>query len=331
MGIYQRLSIEEREEVSRFLAQGFSLREIARSLKRNPSTISREIQRFTGGRRVYRALTADRRAKKARSGCRLGKRKLVLNPRLLKVVRSKLLGSQWSPEQIAEFLRKRYRCPSMRVSAESIYTYIYVFLRRELRSEFTRELRQSRKKRRVLGKSAKGQSQKFKEMVLIDERPKEVMDRLVPGHWEGDLMIGGGRTQSALGTLIERRTRFAILVPLKNKTSEEVRKQFAREMLKVPAALRKTLTYDQGTEMAQHTLFTKQTKMKVYFAHPQSPWERATNENTNGLVRQYFPKGTDFRTVSRAEIKRVQKLLNTRPRKTLGWKTPQEAMQKLLR
>lgn len=327
---YRRLSMEEREEISRSLAQGMSIREISRGLGRSASTLSREIKRSKGGRRTYRASTADQRAKKARESCRLGKRKLVQNPRLLKAVLVKL-RSQWSPEQIAEHLKKHYECSSMHVSAESIYTYIYVFLRREARAEFTKELRRGHKKRRVRGKSAKGQSQKFKDMVLIDERPKEVLDRLVPGHWEGDLMIGGNREKSALGTLIERRTRFAILVPLKNKTAAEVRKQFAREMMKLPKELRRTLTYDQGSEMAQHTLFTEQTEMKVFFAHPQSPWERATNENTNGLIRQYFPKGTNFRSVTRAKIKRVQRLLNTRPRKTLGWKTPQEAMQELLR
>jgi IS30 family transposase len=261
---------------------------------------------------------------------RTGKRKLVLNRRLYRIVKKKLLR-QWSPEQIAEYLKSRYECRNMQISAESIYTYIYIFLRRELRAEFTKELRQARKKRRKRGCSAKGQTSNLEDMTLIDERPAEVQDRLVPGHWEGDLMIGGARAQSAMGTLIERKTRFAILVPLKSKRSEEVRKAFAKEMMKLPKELRKSLTYDQGREMAQHKLFTKQTQIKVYFAHAQSPWERGTNENTNGLVRQYFPKGTDFNKVTRAEIKKVQRSLNTRPRKTLGWKTPQEAMRELLR
>jgi IS30 family transposase len=157
-----------------------------------------------------------------------------------------------------------------------------------------------------------------------------VDERLVPGHWEGDLMIGG-TNQSAIGTLVERRTRFAILVPLKSKSAEEVRKEFAREIKKLPQHLRLSITYDQGREMAQHLLFTKETKMKVYFAHPRSPWERGTNENTNGLIRQYFPKGTDFRKVTRREIKKVQRSLNGRPRQTLGWKTPKQAMTDLLR
>jgi IS30 family transposase len=254
----------------------------------------------------------------------------VLNPRLLKVVK-KLLKKRWSPEQIAQYLKSHYESEKMQISAESIYTYIYVFLRKELRRELTEELRQGRKKRRKRGVSAKGQSSNLADMTLIDERPKEVEDRLIPGHWEGDLMIGNVKLQTAMGTLIERTTRFAILVPLKSKKSEDVRKAFAKELMKLPAELRKTLTYDQGREMAQHKLFTKKTKIKVYFAHPRSPWERGTNENTNGLIRQYFPKGVDFKKVSRAEIKKVQRELNTRPRKTLGWKTPQEAMRELLR
>lgn len=330
MESYKRLSLWEREEISRFLALGWSIRAISRELNRSPSTISREVRRFKNPRTVYRATSAERLAKRAERRRRVGKRKLLLNSRLLEVVKKKI-KLQWSPEQIAEYLKTHYVSETMHVSAESIYTYIYVFLRRELREEFTRELRQGRKKRRARGKSHKGQTSNLDDMTLIDERPSEVDDRLVPGHWEGDLMIGGARAQSAMGTLIERTTRFSILVPLESKKAEEVRKQFEKEMLKLPAELRKSLTYDQGREMAQHKLFTKNTKTKVYFAHPRSPWERGTNENTNGLIRQYFPKGTDFTKVTRAEIKKVQRRLNTRPRKTLGWKTPQEALRELLR
>jgi IS30 family transposase len=168
-------------------------------------------------------------------------------------------------------------------------------------------------------------------MLSIEERPKEVANRSIPGHWEGDILIGGRKKQSALGTLVERTTRTVILVPLKNKKAEEVRKAFAKEVKKLPSQMRLTLTYDQGREMAQHKLFTKETKMKVYFAHPNSPWERGTNENTNGLIRQFFPKGTDFTKVPRKEIKHVQHLLNGRPRKTLDWATPYEAIETLLR
>jgi transposase, IS30 family len=330
MGTYHRLTFEEREELSRFLAMGLSLREIGRRLRRSASTVSREVGRFRLGALGYRATTAQRRAQVAGERRRVGKRKLLLNRRLLSLVEAKL-KLRWSPQQIARYLKRHYESCSMHISAEAIYSYLYVFLRRELRAEFTRELRRAHKKRRKRGRSAKGQTAKLDDMTLIDERPAEVLDRLIPGHWEGDLMIGGARAQSALGTLIERTTRFAILVPMKNKTAKEVRKQFAREIMKLPAELRLSLTYDQGREMAQHKLFTKQTQMKVYFAHPSSPWERGTNENTNGLIRQYFPKGTDFTKVSRREIKRAQRQLNTRPRQTLDWKTPQEAMRDLLR
>jgi IS30 family transposase len=167
-------------------------------------------------------------------------------------------------------------------------------------------------------------------MILIDERPKGIEDRIIPGHWEGDLIYGRNR-QSMLGTLVERKTRFLMLAPLKSKRSEEVRKSFARKVKRLPQQLRQTLTYDQGAEMTQHRLFTKETKMKVYFAHPQSPWERGTNENTNGLIRQFFPKGIDFNKVSLRQVRKVEYLLNDRPRKVLDWDKPCEAFAKVLR
>lgn len=318
---YKRISFEEREEISRLQASETNLREIAKKLGRSPSTISRELSR----KKDYRALSAQKDAIKKASSRKKDKRKLVLNKHLLEVVRSKL-KLYWSPEQIAHYLKKRYKSKSMQISKESIYTYIYVFLRRELRAEFTQELRRKHKKRRVKGKSAKGQKSDLKDMVLIDERPEEVNDRLIPGHWEGDIIIGGAREQTALGTLVERKTRYAILVPLKSKKAEDVRKAFAKEIKTLPQQLRLTLTYDQGREMASHKLFTKDTEMQVYFAHPRSPWERGTNENTNGLIRQFFPKATNFKNLTRKEIKHAQKLLNERPRKTLDWKTPKEAM-----
>lgn len=326
---YSRLNLSEREEISRSLALGMSMRSIARSLHRSPSSISREISRFKL-KSTYRAESGERIAALKASRRRQGKRKLVLNKKLLKAVRAKL-EKFWSPEQIARFLKIKYKSPSMHVSAESIYTYIYVFLRRELKKEFADQLRQARKKRRTKGQVYRGKSTGIQDMVSIDERPKEVNERLIPGHWEGDLIIGGNKQQSALGTLVERKTRYAILVPLKNRTAEEVRKKFAREIMKLPKELRLSLTYDQGKEMSQHLLFTKDTKMQVYFAHPQSPWERGTNENTNGLLRQYFPKGTDFKKISTQQIKRAQRSLNDRPRKTLGWRTPKEALREVLR
>lgn len=329
MESYQRLKVEEREEISRLLSLGLSLRGIAKQIERSPSTVSRELNRFSK-RYEYRAVAGQKHASRQAQSRRSGKRKLVQNQRLLCVVKKKLKLA-WSPHQIARYLKNAYDSADMQISAESIYTYIYVFLRREMRAEFTKQLRLGHKKRRVRGKSAKGQTSNLADMVSIDERPAEVLDRLIPGHWEGDLMIGGGRAQTALGTLVERKTRYAILVPLKNKSSEEVRKKFARAMTRLPKELKLSLTYDQGREMAQHRLFTERTNIQVYFAHPRSPWERGTNENTNGLIRQFFPKGTDFTKISTRKIKWVQKALNQRPRKTLEWRTPEEKMQELLR
>lgn len=329
MGQYKRISVEEREEISRLLALGASFRSIARILGRSPSSISREVAR-AGPERPYRAISANKKALQGASLRRYGQRKLSKSKALLSVVRSKL-KLFWSPEQIAHYLKAHYEDPGMHISKESIYTYVYVLPRGELRAELTRCLRREHKKRRVQGRSAKGQTSNLEGMISIEERPKEVADRSIPGHWEGDIIIGGAREQTALGTLVERTTRAVILVPLKSKKAEDVRKAFAKEIKKLPKEMRLTLTYDQGREMAQHKLFTKETQMKVYFAHPRSPWERGTNENTNGLLRQYFPKGINFNELSRAQIKKAQHSLNGRPRKTLGWKTPQEAMQELLR
>lgn len=331
MNQYLRLSIEEREEISRQLVLNLSFRKIGILLGRSGSTISREVKKLPRDRRInYRAVRGQRRAMRRARGRRMGKRKLFATSALLRVIRRKL-GLFWSPEQIAEFLRSQYEDASMHVSAETIYTYIYVLPRGKLRDELSQCLRRAHKKRQVRGRSAAGQSSNLEGMLSIEERPAEVASRTVPGHWEGDLIIGGAREQTAMGTLVERTTRTVILVPLKSKSSEEVRTAFTRELKKFPKQLRLTLTYDQGREMAQHRLFTKDTKMKVFFAHPRSPWERGTNENTNGLIRQFFPKGTNFKKVSRKQIKRAQDLLNGRPRKTLDWQTPFEAMEKLMR
>lgn len=330
MKSFNRLSFSEREEISRLTAMGLGVRDVAQTISRSPSTVSRELRRFIGARTVYRALSAERLSKRASSSRRFGKRKLFQNDRLLSIVREKL-KLYWSPEQIAVFLKDQYEDPDMRVSKESIYSYVYVLPRGELRAELIKCLRHAHKKRRVKGRSAKGQASNLEDMLSIEERPQEVADRCIPGHWEGDLIIGGQREQTALGTLVERTTRTVILVPLKSKKAVEVRKAFAREIKKLPKEMRLTMTYDQGREMAEHKLFTKATKMQVYFAHPRSPWERGTNENTNGLLRQYFPKGINFKNVTRAEIKRAQNQLNERPRKTLGWKTPKEKMAELLR
>lgn len=325
---YQRLTHEEREEISRQLAIGQSLREIAKNLGRSPSTISREVSKGSANRYIYRALRAQSRAYRNYKKRRGSKRKLAINIELQVYVHEKL-RLKWSPEQIAHNLKKEYPLnENMRVSHEAIYMYLYVLPRGGLKKELLRCLRQNHKRRRKRKGTSETPTRKITDMISIEERPAEVADRIIPGHWEGDLLIGRNR-QSALGTLVERTTRTVILVPLKSKTATEVREAFAKEALSLPKQMRLTLTYDQGREMAQHSLFTKMTGVKVFFAHPASPWERGTNENTNGLIRQFFPKGTDFNKVTRKEIKHVQDLLNGRPRKVLNWDCPYKAFEKL--
>lgn len=330
MGSYKRLSMEEREEISRGLGQELSLREIGRVLGRDVSTISREIRHGRINRSTYRATCAHRRSVRQARARRAGSHKLGQCFILWGLVETKL-RERWSPEQIAKWLQREYpQQPHMRVAAETIYTYLYVLPRGELKKEMLRALRRGHKHRRRQGRGQQlASTHPLENMLSIEERPSEVADRTVPGHWEGDLLIGRNR-QSAIGTLVERTTRTTILVPLRSKYAEEVRKAFAREIKKLPKQMRLTLTYDQGREMAEHKLFTRQTKMRVYFAHPASPWERGTNENTNGLIRQFFPKGTDFNSLSSREIKHVQHLLNGRPRKVLNWHSPYEVMQQLL-
>ncbi len=328
---YKRLSLDEREEISRMLFLGLGLRIIARSIGRHVSTISREINKSSANRYSYRASFAHRKATKNANQRRLGKRKLILNTNLANAVHNKM-RLYWSPEQIVSWLKQEYEDTTMHICAETIYAYLYVLPRGKLKSELIKGLRQERKRRRrKYHKSTRGVGRMpLADMLSIEERPIEVEERSVPGHWEGDLLIGGKLQQSALGTLVERTTRTTLLIPLKGKSAKEVRSAFAREIKMLPKKICLSMTYDQGREMAEHKLFTKQTKMKVYFAHPSSPWERGTNENTNGLIRQFFPKGVDFNKISKQEIKRVERLLNDRPRKVLGFKTPYEVMQQLL-
>ena len=304
---------------------------MGRVLGRSPSTISREVKKGYGPKYwwKYRAVRSHSRAFRKASRRRLGKYKLLAHEELYTIIQGKL-KLYWSPEQIAQWLKSKYSDPKMHVSSETIYTYIYVLPRGSLKNELISCLRRRHLKRRKRGHSQAGQTSNLEDMLSIEERPIEVADRTIPGHWEGDMIIGGRIEQSALGTLVERTTRTVLLVPLKSKKAEEVRKAFAKEIKKLPKEMRLSLTYDQGREMAQHKLFTKDTHMKVYFAHPRSPWERGTNENTNGLIRQFFPKGTNFNHITRKEIKQVQNLLNSRPRKSLNWKTPLQSIQKLL-
>lgn len=322
------LTLEEREDISRLLAAGLSFGDIGKELDRDKSTVYREVSRLGMNRRTYRAIRAhnDALRKKEAQG---RKNILATNARLRDYVFKKL-RDRWSPMQIANIIRTDYADDiTMRISHETIYSYVYVLPRGSLRKELLSCLRQERKYRRRKNKTSTETRGKLHDMLSIDERPAEVADRTVPGHWEGDLILGKHK-RTALGTLVERTTRTVLLVPLAARDCTSVRKAYVKEMKKLPKQMALSLTYDQGKEMSEHAQFTIDTDIKVYFAHPGCPWERGTNENTNGLVRQFFPKGTEFDKVSRKEIKRVQKLLNTRPRQTLGWKTPIQEFNKLV-
>ncbi len=328
MAQYPRLNVLEREEISLGLTKGFSQRDIAASLGRSPSTISHEINRNTEYGQPYRAVKAQRRANRLAHTARK-KRKLDINNPLKQYV-LKQLDKLWSPEQIAKRLKMLYPIDmTMQISHESIYSYLYVLPRGALRKELTKCLRRQHINRRIRNKSRQ-RCCPIQDYISIEERPAEVADRTVPGHWEGDLLMGHNNA-SALGTLVERTTRMTFLVKLKDKDAIAVREAFAREFQHLPEGLKRSLTYDHGQEMAEHKLFTKSTRIQVYFAHPHSPWERGTNENTNDLIRQFFPKGTDFSKVSLNNIKRAQDMLNDRPRKTLEFLTPHEVFSKLLR
>ena len=321
---YHRLMLTEREELSRLLARGATLRVSARLLGRAPSSLSRELGRNGTSPATYRAVAAQRRAARLAQQPRRV-RTLVAHPRLRQVV-LELLAQRWSPEQIARGLIQRYPTDTtMRVSPETLYTYLYVLPRGQLKRTLTDALRHHHRVRRTRGRSRRP-TNPVQDMLSIEERPAAVATRTVPGHWEGDLLVGR-RNASALGTLVERTTRFTVLVPLAAKDATTVRQAFTRELRTLPQQVRRSLTYDQGQEMREHRLFTRATQMQVYFAHPHSPWERGTNENTNGLLRQFFPKGTDFKSLTRREIKHVQALFNDRPRKVLNWHSPAHAFQ----
>lgn len=328
---YRRLTAAEREEVSRGLAAGESISAIAKRLGRAPSTVSREVSR-NSGKSGYRSFSASRRAEAQAASRRQGKSRLAGEDRLRAYVIERL-HKRWSPEEIVKRLKAEYpRDMRMRISHEAIYRYIYILPRGSLKQTLVHALRQERKYRRKrMGRKGTHEETRGKiaDMLSIEERPKEVEDRTIPGHWEGDLIMGKNK-RTALGTLVERTTRTLLLVPLKAKDAETVRKEYAKALGSLPSELAKTLTYDQGKEMSGHRQFTIDTGIQVYFAHPGSPWERGTNENTNGLIRQYFPKGTDFSQVSVREIKRVQRELNDRPRKVLNWKKPDEVFNQLV-
>ena len=267
----------------------------------------------------------------AASSRKRGKRKIEKQAGLLSYVIEKLKG-EWSPEEISKRLKIEYAWDmNMQVSHEAIYQYIYVLPRGELKQLLIKGLRQERKHRRAQKRGDTAETRgKIANMLSIEERPAEVAERSVPGHWEGDLILGKYK-RSALGTLVERTTRYTILVPLgEHKDAASVREAYAEAFKSLPAELKRSLTYDQGKEMSEHEQFTIDTGIQVYFAHPGSPWERGTNENTNGLIRQYFPKGTDFTQVSKEEILEVQRKLNDRPRRALGYLKPDEVINQLV-
>jgi IS30 family transposase len=329
MSNYKRLDSDEREEISRMLAQKCSLNDIAKQLNRHISTISREVSSGSCSKYTYRAGRAQRRSVRNASKRKKGKRILNNELQLRKYIYKKL-RKKWSPRQIAKELEKDYPLDmTMRIAPETIYSYLFVLPKGSLKKELLACLRQNHKRRHKQSRTAES-TRKIEDMLSIEERPVEVADRIIPGHWEGDLIIGKNN-RSALGTLVERTTRTTILIPVKNRTAEHVAKQFAKEAKKLPQQMKLSMTYDQGREMAAHKLFTKITGMKVYFAHPRSPWERGTNENTNGLIRQFFPKGTDFSKVSRREVKKVQDLLNGRPRAALDYRKPYEVFSELIK
>jgi IS30 family transposase len=321
------LSFEEREEISRAIARGRSARAIARALGRSHTTIAREINRC-GGRRRYRAQAAEREA--WRRSRRPRPTRLELCPELRRVV-SERLQEDHSPEQIAGWLRLRYPDnEAMQVSHETIYRALYVQARGALRRELTRHLRRGRSRRYARSQSPKGQGQgKLAGMVMISERPPEVEDRAVPGHWEGDLLMGG-RT-SAIATLVERQTRYCQLVALpEGPGAEAVCEALKQSIITLPAQLRRSLTWDQGSEMSEHRRFSVESGVEVYFCDPRSPWQRGSNENTNGLLRQYFPKRMSLAGVGQERLDEVAEKLNRRPRETLGFATPADKLAELI-
>jgi IS30 family transposase len=322
----RHLSLKEREEISRGVAAGDSLRMVATRLGRAPSTISRELAR-NGGRRRYRALHADRaalgRARRPKPS------KLAENPVLRAVVEEKL-AEWWSPQQVVLWLKRTYGDnQEMRVSHETIYLSLFVQGKGALRRELTECLRTGRAFRRPKTKRAPSGKGQIVDPVMISERPAEVEDRAVPGHWEGDLLMG--KRQTAIGTLVERHTRYVMLFPLPDgNTAQAVRTALAATVQRLPDHLWQSLTWDQGKEMAQHAQFSIDTGVDVYFCDPKSPWQRGTNENTNGLLRQYFPKGTDMAALTQADLDKASHSLNGRPRQTLDGMTPSEKLAEVL-
>ena len=320
------LRMEEREEISRGIAAGDSAQRIAARLQRPACTVTRELAR-NGGRSAYRASEADvlawdraRRPKRCR---------LAAHPKLRYLVAGKL-AADWSPEQISGWLKQQFPMdPGLHVSHETLYRTLFLQARGALKKELIAHLRTVRRLRRPKGVAhSSGLRGRIADAVSIRERPAEAQDRAVPGHWEGDLLCGGKNTYIA--TLVERHTRFAMLIKVPGKDSASVVAALSKHVRKLPLQLRRSLTWDRGHEMAEHKKFTVATDVQVYFCDPQSPWQRGSNENTNGLLRQYFPKKTPLSGYSQAYLDKIALRLNTRPRKTLGFQTPAQRLDAVL-
>jgi len=317
---------EEREEVSRGIAAGRSMRHIAQGLGRSPSTVSREIRR-NGGCSAYRASEAETRAWERAlrpKPCRLA-RHAELRWRV-----AQKLALQWSPEQVSGWLKQQFPADQgMQISHETIYRSLFIQTRGVLKKELMAHLRTARQMRQAKGGTTKSGLGQIVDTVSIRERPADADDRAVPGHWEGDLLCGANNTH--IVTLVERQTRFAMLLKVPSKDTATVVAALGKHVSKLPQQLRRSLTWDRGKEMADHKNFTIATNVQVYFCDPRSPWQRGSNENTNGLLRQYFPKGTNLSHFSQAHLNRVALRLNQRPRKTLGFETPADRLQAVLR
>ena len=317
------LTLAEREDISRGIASGSSIRDIAKALQRAVSTVSREVARH-GGRPQYRASEADQQA--WQSALRPKLCLLAVHSKLQEIVASKLV-LDWSPQQISGWLKTEYpEDERMRVSHETIYRSLFIQARGVLKKELIQHLRSKRRIRRSRHSRVGGQKRgQIVDAISIRERPAEIEDRAIPGHWEGDLL--GGTNNSHIATLVERHSRFVVLVKVSSKDTAAVVAALSRHVQKLPASLWRSLTWDRGLEMAQHKSFTVATNVQVYFCDPQSPWQRGTNENTNGLLRQYFPKGTDLSGYSQSDLDKVALRLNQRPRKTLGFETPESRLR----